>query len=129
MLSCLVGNINNNVLFLGYKNNVFKYLDKCDAFILSSLWEDPGFVILEAMYCNTFVISSDCQSGPKEIISLNRGLTYENNSKEDFLKKLNEFKNLSTNQKFEIKYNAKRFTKNFSLLNHYKTLDSLLINE
>tara|TARA_Y100000992_G_scaffold293385_1_gene251952 strand:- start:13025 stop:14185 length:1161 start_codon:yes stop_codon:yes gene_type:complete len=122
-------NINNNVLFLGYKNNVFKYLDKCDAFILSSLWEDPGFVILEAMYCNTFVISSDCQSGPKEIISLNRGLTYENNSKEDFLKKLNEFKNLSTNQKFEIKYNAKRFTKNFSLLNHYKTLDSLLINE
>ncbi len=122
-------NINNNVLSLGYKNNVFKYLDKCDAFILSSLWEDPGFVILEAMYCNAFVISSDCQSGPKEIISLNRGLTYENNSKEDFLKKLNEFNNLSIKQKFEIKYNAKKFTKNFSLLNHYKTLDSLLINE
>ena len=34
-------------------------------FILSSLWEDPGFVLIEAM-CNLFIISSDCKNGPVE---------------------------------------------------------------
>ena len=40
-----------------------------EALVSTSLWEDPGFVLLEAMYCNTIVLSSDCQSGPKEILN------------------------------------------------------------
>ena len=38
------------------------------AFILSSLWEEVGFVIVEAAICNTFVISSNCRNGPKEFL-------------------------------------------------------------
>ena len=37
-------------------------------FVLSSLWEEVGFVIVEAALCNSFVISSDCPNGPKEFL-------------------------------------------------------------
>ena len=70
---------------MGYKENVFEYFKKCEAFILSSLWEDPGFVLVEAMFNNCFVISSDCPSGPKELIGKNNGLLFKNNSLNDFL--------------------------------------------
>ncbi len=114
--------IENNILLLGYRSNVFKYLNHCEGFILSSLWEDPGFVLIEAMYCNTLVLSSDCQSGPKEILEKNRGFLFKNNSKHDFIKQFETLKKLNNEEKYEIKYNAKKFTKEFSLLNHYKNM-------
>ena len=118
--------IQKNILLIGFKENVFKYLYKCKAFILASLWEDPGFVLLEAMYCNTIVLSSDCHSGPKEILDKKRGLLFKSNSKEDFIKNFNTFNKLDKDEKYKIKYDAKKFTKNFSLLNHYKKLETLL---
>jgi glycosyltransferase involved in cell wall biosynthesis len=56
--------ISNSVDLLGYKENSYKYLNKADCFILSSLWEDPGFVLLEAAYLNVPIIASDCPNGP-----------------------------------------------------------------
>ena len=60
--------LNSRAFLLGHHNNVFKYLKYADCFILSSLWEDPGFVLAEAGIMNTNIISSDCPNGPKEII-------------------------------------------------------------
>ncbi|MDC3036036.1 glycosyltransferase [Candidatus Pelagibacter sp.] len=119
--------IQKNVMLLGYKKNVFKYLKGCKAFILSSLWEDPGFVLIESMFCNTLVLSSDCPSGPKEILDVNRGILFNSNSKEDFIKKFQLLNNLKEKEKFQILCNAKKFTKKFSLFHHYKTLDKILI--
>ena len=51
-----------NNIFNGYKENIFSY-EKCKCFILSSL-KDPGFVIVEAGYMNSPIISSDCKNGP-----------------------------------------------------------------
>ena len=118
--------IHKNIFLIGYKENVFKYLRNCEAFILSSLWEDPGFVLLEAMFCNAIVLSSDCESGPKEIIGDKRGILFKSNSKEDFLNKFNFLQNIDEESKFKIRLNAKKFTKNFSLINHYKQLEKLL---
>ena len=42
-------NLDQNIQLLGYQKNVFKFLKNCRAFLLSSLWEDPGFVLIEAM--------------------------------------------------------------------------------
>ena len=119
-------NLKKNIYLIGFKNNVFKYLKKCEAFILSSLWEDPGFVIVEAMYSNSFVISSDCESGPKEIISNDRGILFKNNSKDDFIEKFSKFIQLENKERMNIKLNAKKFTKEFSLLKHYKKIESIL---
>ncbi len=118
-------NLKNNVYLIGFKDNVFKYLIKSRAFILSSLWEDPGFVIVEAMFSNTLVISSDCSSGPKEILNSNRGILYKNNDKKDFIKKFNFLLNLEEKQKLKKRILAKKFVKKFTLLNHHNKLIQL----
>lgn len=62
-------NIQDRVYFIGFQSNPFKFINKCDLFILTSLFEGFGNVITEAMACGTVVIASDCKSGPKEILN------------------------------------------------------------
>ena len=119
--------LNKKVFLLGHKNNIFKYLKHADCFILSSLWEDPGFVIVEAIFCNVPVLSSNCSSGPKEIIGSDKGILFENNSKEDFIRKFYQFRNLNANKKNSYVYNAKKFIKRFTLLSHYNELKKLIV--
>ena len=38
-------NLNNNIILLGYVENIYPYFKNSKGFILSSLWEDPGFVL------------------------------------------------------------------------------------
>ena len=59
-------NLENKIKLMGYHNNVFLYMKYAQAFILSSLWEDPGFVLIEAAMCNLLIISSNCKNGPEE---------------------------------------------------------------
>jgi N-acetylgalactosamine-N,N'-diacetylbacillosaminyl-diphospho-undecaprenol 4-alpha-N-acetylgalactosaminyltransferase len=57
------------VHFLGYCENPFAYLARADLFILASESEGLPNIIIESMACGTAVISSDCISGPREILS------------------------------------------------------------
>lgn len=57
-----------DIIFLGPQNNPYKWMSSSDLFILSSKSEGLPTVILEALACGSFVISSDCQTGPKEIL-------------------------------------------------------------
>ena len=61
--------IERQVDFLGFQQNPFKYVARSDIFVLSSLWEGFGLVIIEAMTCGTPVISTRCPFGPGEIIT------------------------------------------------------------
>ena len=60
-------NLEKNIKLVGFKKNVQKLYKDHDCFVLSSLWEDPGFVLVEAASNLIPVISSNCESGPKEI--------------------------------------------------------------
>ena len=60
--------IAEKVEFLGFQINPYKFMSKADVFVLSSLYEGFGNVIVEAMACGTPVVSTDCKSGPNEII-------------------------------------------------------------
>lgn len=62
-------NLEQSVQLLGFKENPFKYIHNSEVFILPSLFEGFGNVILESMACDTIVISTDCPSGPKEILN------------------------------------------------------------
>jgi len=70
-LKLLVKNlkIKDRVVFLGFDNNPYKYLAKCSVFVLSSNSEGFPNVLAEAMVCGCSVISTDCLSGPREILA------------------------------------------------------------
>ena len=86
-------NLSENIKLLGHTDNIYEVMLKSKAFILSSLWEDPGFVIIESALCNSMIISSNCKNGPKEFLSNgDAGLLFENNRKNELFKKLKEFK-------------------------------------
>ena len=61
--------IENKTVFLGFDNNPYKYLSKCDIFVFGSNAEGFPNALVEAMACGCAVISTDCISGPREIIS------------------------------------------------------------
>ena len=86
--------LDNDVFFLGHKENVFKYYEKSICFILTSKWEDPGFVLVEAAATKTPIISSNCKNGPKEFINNDeRGYLYKNYDLNSFESKFTEFMN------------------------------------
>jgi len=70
-------NLEDKVFFLGTVNNVFPYLRSSDCFVLSSIWEGFGNVLTEALSQNLPVISTDCRSGPREILCPELGLEEE----------------------------------------------------
>ena len=53
--------------------NVYNYLKSADLFILSSKYEGLPNVLLEALTLKKFIISSNCPTGPKEILLNGKG--------------------------------------------------------
>ena len=120
-------NLQKNIIFLNYVDNIYPYLFHARAFILSSLWEDPGFVLIEAAFCRTLVLSNDSKPGPNDIIKDNyNGIVYKKKSVESFHEKFDQvLKN--TSRKTLIHNNLKNVRK-FTIFNHFKSFDSILSN-
>lgn len=74
----------SGVCFLWKKANVFPFLRRSNAFILASLWEGFPNVLIEAMACGLPVISTDCPTGPKEILDNGKyGFLIESNNESE----------------------------------------------
>jgi len=58
----------DHVCMPGFKANPYAYMSKASLFVLSSSWEGLGNVLIQAMACGCPVISTDCPSGPAEIL-------------------------------------------------------------
>jgi len=61
-------NLEKRVLFPGFVQNPYPLLKGAQLFVLSSLYEGMPNVLLEAIALGVPVVSSDCPSGPKEIL-------------------------------------------------------------
>ena len=66
-----------DVYFLGFQKNPFKFIARSKLFVFPSLWEGFGNVLVEAMACGVCVVSSDCRSGPREILAPNTDFNYQ----------------------------------------------------
>ena len=118
-------NAQNNIFLLGFKKNIYPYLNKCSAFISTSKYEDPGFAILEACYLKKKVITSIVNNGPLEMYK-NSDMCYffEKNNEYDFVNQL-IISEKDNDSKIKI-IKAIRYVKEFTLFSHYKILNKLI---
>ena len=65
--------LNNRIIFTGWKTNLKKYYLNSKLFILNSLYEGLGNVLIDAVNFNLPIITTNCKSGPKEIIDYGNG--------------------------------------------------------
>ena len=106
-----------NVKILPFQNNPFKYLMISDLFILTSKFEGLPNVLLEAAVLKKFIISTNCPTGPREILQ---------NGKGGFLFKIGDYKNLS--QKI-LNYHQNKKRLKVKVNNNYKNLKRFDINK
>lgn len=103
--------LENKIKLLNYNNNPFKFIKKSEVFILTSLYEGLPNVLLEAISLKKFIISSDCPTGPREILL---------NGKGGFLFKVGDYKDLA--QKI-INYSFNKKKLNKKTIFAYKNLN------
>jgi|TARA_B110000114_G_scaffold28206_1_gene28457 glycosyltransferase involved in cell wall biosynthesis len=119
-------NLEKNIFLINYVDNIFPLIKDAEAFILSSLWEDPGFVIIEAAFCRKIVFSSNCLTGPREIIKNDHnGFLFESNNIKSFLQNFDKL--IKKKKDKQILLNNLKYIKKFTLFNHYRALKELLI--
>jgi len=66
-----------DIYFLGFQKNPYKFIKKSKIFVLSSLWEGFSNVLIESLACETPIISTDCKSGPREILAPETDFNYQ----------------------------------------------------
>lgn len=119
-------NMENRIFILGYSNEVYSYMKNASFLILASLWEEVGFVIVEAAVNNLFVFSSDCPNGPKEFLRDGKaGILFRTNVRDELKNKLINF-NIDDFpvSKILAKKNSVKYTK----FRHYLKLQEVLSN-
>ncbi len=121
--------LEKNIFLIGYQENVFKYLKNSRFFLLSSLWEDPGWVLVEAAASNTPIISSDCKNGPQEFLENNLGgILFKNNDSESLINAIQSFYNLSKEEIWKKKIFSKRKSIFYTSFRHSKNLEKYINN-
>ena len=69
-LETLVGElgVGGDVALPGFRDNAMAFMARSSLFVLSSAWEGLPTVLIEALAAGTRVVSTDCPSGPREIL-------------------------------------------------------------
>jgi len=80
--------VEDRVLFLGFVNNIKAFMECIDIFVLPSLWEGFGYVLVEAMACKKPVVAFNISSNPEIIAENETGYLIEDLNIEAFTLKV-----------------------------------------
>ena len=107
-------NLDKNIFLLGAQKNPYKFFKFANLFVMSSIYEGFGIVVLEAYYCKVPVLSSNAD-GLAEIVKHNvTGITFNNGDSDALAKEIKKF----NNNEYKIQYytnNAFEFVKGFNI--------------
>jgi len=99
----LENNLQKIVKFVGYKKNPGAYIKISDVFVLTSIYEGLPNVLIESLYLKKYIISSDCPTGPKEILNNGQyGGLFKVGDYKQLFKLLKNFSNKSKKIKYKI---------------------------
>ena len=119
--------IEQKILFLGHVENVFKYLKNAKYFVLTSRWEDPGFVLLESAFARTCIISADCPNGPREILENGKGgFLFKSGNLESFLSVFLEAEHIGENIKNKKKLEVLKKTLDYTKFRHFNNFSRII---
>ena len=121
-------NISDKIFIINHTKNVHYYMKKAQALVLPSLWEDPGFVLVEAGYNNCQVLSSNCPNGPVEIIGDDGGYLFESNSKNSLIKTIDFFLKDTVENKIAKKIILKKRLKKFTSFQHVLQMKNKILS-
>ncbi len=117
--------LTESVFIQGFEKNVFNYLKNAKCLVMPSLYENPGHVLIEAAACNCPIISSDCPTGPREILMNGEaGYLFEVNNSAEFIKNFEDLFNLKNRKSMLL--NAKKKSMNYTLARHYFNLNKII---
>ena len=121
--------LNKNIKIIKFQKNPYKFIRKSNVLILSSTFEGLPNVLLEALSLKKFVISSDCPTGPKEILNNGKyGYLFNVGNSEDLKNKiLKYYKNKNKNKIINLGYRSlKRFDYEINCKKYFKIINNLL---
>ena len=122
-------NLEKIIKILNFQKNPYPYIKLSDVFILTSLYEGLPNVLLEAITLKKSVISSDCKTGPKEILNYGKaGTLFKTGSYKDLSKKIIRFtKNKKENTKMrKIAFKSlKKYDYNKNLREYLKKIQEI----
>ncbi len=111
-----------DIILAGHQKNVYKFLKHAKVFVLSSIWEEVGFVMVEAASCNINIISSNCKNGPEEfLLNGQGGFLFKNNNSESLNTAFEKFINSSEEELFQKRLVAKKQVKKFTFFPHFQS--------
>jgi glycosyltransferase involved in cell wall biosynthesis len=122
--------LEKRIHFIGFCNNVYKYMFNSIAFISTSLWEDPGFAIVESIFCKAVVISSNCPNGPAEILINGKGgYLFDNFNLNSMIEKIQLYLHDMKNNKKKVLFKkvlALKNIKKYTFFMHFLTLKNIM---
>ena len=125
----LENRLSNKIKILNQITNPFPFILKSDFFVHSSKFEGLPNVLLESIVLKRYVISSDCPTGPKEILSYGKGGTlFKTGNHLDLKNKIIELIKDKKDLKKKITFSfnkLNRFDQNKNLKKYYDLIDKL----
>jgi len=105
-----------NVTFLGKRLDVPSLMKGADVFVLSSLWDGFGLVVVEAAATGVPIVASDV-SGLRDVVITLNGELFEKQNPNQLAKKIKQaqFSNVKFNNKYDIKYMVSQYVELYEL--------------
>ena len=120
--------LEKKIKIINYKKNPYPLIKNSDILVLCSLHEGLPNILIEATLLKTFIISSNCETGPKEILLNGKaGGLFKVRDYKDLAQKIVYFSNNKKQRKKMIQYGLKnldRFDYNKNLKEYYSIIKS-----